>query len=139
MSGELLSGLTRIQNEILALPQVELQTEHVLHGGMYVRTIRLGPDVVLVGALIKIPTLLIVSGRTKVFTGESWIELEGYQVLPARAGRKQIFVTVEDTSITMIFRTDARTVEQAEAEFTSEAEALMSRRNDRDTVVITGE
>jgi hypothetical protein len=38
----------------------------------------------------------------------------------------------------MIFRTDAKTVEQAEAEFTDEAEALMSRRNDNDTVTITG-
>lgn len=139
MSGELLASLKETQNKLLNLPQIEIQTEHVIHGGMYTRTIRLGPGVVLMGALIKIPTMLIVSGRTKVFTGESWIELDGYHVIPARAGRKQIFVTQEDTNITMMFRTDAKTVGQAEEEFTDEAEALMSKQGDKDTVTVTGD
>lgn len=137
MSDELLSSLTSVQDKLLALPQVEIQTDHIIHGGMYTRTIRLGPEVVLMGALVKIPTMLIVSGRTKVFTGESWIELIGYHVIPARAGRKQIFVAQEETSITMIFPTDARTVEEAEQQFTDEHEALMSRHNDIDTITIT--
>jgi hypothetical protein len=137
MSDGILANLTSIQEKILACPQIEIQTEHVIHGGMYIRTIRLAPEVVLVGALVKVSTVLIVSGKTAVFTGENWIELDGYHVIPARAGRKQIFVTREETIITMIFRTDAKTVEQAEEEFTSEAEALMSRKNDNDTVLIT--
>lgn len=132
-----MEAVRNIQQKMLALPQIEVQTEHVIHGGMYVRTIRLAPDVVLMGALIKIPTTLIVSGRTKVFTGENWIELAGYHVIPAQAGRKQIFVTQEETTITMMFRTDAKTVEEAEQEFTPETEALMSRKNDNDTVTIT--
>jgi hypothetical protein len=139
MNDALLEKLTHIQNEILEKPQVEINTEHVIHGGMYIRTIRLGPEVVLVGALVKVSTVLIVSGKTAVFTGEGWIQLDGYHVIPARAGRKQIFVTREETSITMIFRTDAKTVEEAEEEFTDEAEALMSRKNENDTVVITGD
>lgn len=139
MSDELLGNLTAVQDKLLALPQVEIQTDHILHGGMYTRTIRIGPEVVLMGALVKIPTMLIVSGKTAVFTGEGWIELEGYHVIPARAGRKQIFVAREETCITMIFRTDAQSVEQAEKEFTSECESLMSRKNDTDTVTITGE
>jgi hypothetical protein len=126
------------QEMLLKKPQVEVNTEHVIHGGMYIRTIRLAPEIVLVGALVKVSTVLIVSGKTAVFTGEGWIELDGYHVIPARAGRKQIFVTREETSITMIFPTDAKTVEQAEEEFTSEAEALMSRKNDNDTVLVTG-
>lgn len=139
-SDAILAGINRVQDAILRVPQVEIQTEHIIHGGMYVRTIRLGAGVVLVGALIKVPTVLIVNGRTRVFTGEAWIELEGYHVIPARAGRKQIFVTRAETGITMIFRTDAKTVEQAELEFTDEAELLMSRTHgDRDTVTITGE
>jgi hypothetical protein len=138
MNDALLDKLTHIQNEILEKPQVEVNTEHVIHGGMYIRTIRLDADIVLVGALVKVSTVLIVSGKTAVFTGENWIELDGYHVIPARAGRKQIFVTREETSITMIFRTDAKTVAQAEEEFTSEAEALMSRKNDNDTVLVTG-
>lgn len=135
MSDTLLANLTRVQDKLLELPQIDIQTEHVIHGGMYTRTIRLGTGVVLMGALVKIPTMLIVSGRTKVFTGENWIELDGYHVIPARAGRKQIFVTSQDTNITMIFRTDAKTVEEAEEEFTDEARALMSRHSDNDVVM----
>lgn len=138
MNDGLLEKLTSVQDELLKCPQIEIQTEHIIHGGMYTRTIRLAAGIVLMGALVKVPTVLIVSGKTKVFTGEGWIELDGYHIIPARAGRKQIFVTQEPTSITMTFRTDAKTVEQAEAEFTDEAEALMSRQNDNDTVTITG-
>jgi hypothetical protein len=138
MSDGILANLTVIQNKLLALPQIEVQTDHIIHGGMYTRTIRLAPEVVLAGALVKVPTMLIVSGKTAVFTGESWIELDGYHVIPARAGRKQIFITREDTNITMIFRTDAKTVEEAESEFTEEAESLMSRKSNHDTVTIIG-
>lgn len=138
-SEDVLAGVNRIQDAILQVPQVEIATEHVIHGGMYVRTIRLDAGVVLVGALIKVPTVLIISGSTRVFTGVGWIELEGYHVIPAGAGRKQIFVTRTETVITMAFRTDAKTVEQAEEEFTGEAEKLMSRHSDKDTVTITGD
>lgn len=119
------------------LPQIEIVTEHILHGGVYTRTIRLAPETVLVGALVKIPTTLLILGETKVFTGDGWIHLGGFHVIPARAGRKQIFVTIAETTITMIFRTDAETVEAAEEEFTSEHEALMSRTNEN-TVTTTG-
>lgn len=123
-----LAAVYSVQEQMLKLPQVEVNTEHSLHGGIYSRTIRLAPETVLVGALIKIPTMLIISGRTKVFTGDGWIELDGYHVIPAQAGRKQVFVTQEETTITMIFRTDATTIEQAEEEFTDEHEALISRK-----------
>lgn len=128
MSDATLDSLMDVQAKLLAHPQVEVRTEQFIHDGVYVRTIHLDAGVVLVGALIKIPTVLIVSGTTSVFTGESWIGLDGYHVIPAQPGRKQIFVTREVTSITMIFRTDAKTVEQAEEEFTDEAASLMSRK-----------
>jgi hypothetical protein len=128
MGEETLSEIGKLQEWLLEKPQIDVHTEHLFHAGLYIRTIRIGPGVVLIGALIKIPTTLIISGRTKVFTGDGWIELHGYHVIPAQAGRKQVFVTQEETAITMIFRTDATTVEQAEEEFTDEHEALMSRK-----------
>lgn len=128
LSDAALAGLMNVQEQLLAKPQVDVHTEHFLHDGVYVRTVRLDAGVVLVGALIKIPTVLIVSGKTKVFTGDGWIDLAGYHVIPAEAGRKQMFVTLEPTEITMIFRTDAKTVEQAEEKFTDEHEMLMSRK-----------
>lgn len=127
------------ENESL-LPQVDLDTQHVLHGGMYARTIRLPPGVRITGALIKIPTVVIVQGDAIVWFGYGSRRLTGYNVLPASAGRKQAFVSISETFITMIFPTNARDVEGAEREFTDEAAKLASRRGDaRNHAVITGE
>jgi hypothetical protein len=117
----------------------ELPTEHVIHAGMYARTIAMPPGMVLTGALMKRATVVIVSGSAAVLAGEEWVGLDGYNVIPASAGRKQVFVSRSTVTITMLFPTLARTVEEAEAEFTDEAAGLLSRRQDANTVVITGE
>ncbi len=106
----------------------DVPMDHFIHGGIYTRTVWLREGVVLVGALIKVPTTLIISGKTRVFVGGGWIELEGYHIIQALAGRKQVFITHTPTVITMSFRTDADTVEEAEEEFTDETEMLRSRR-----------
>jgi hypothetical protein len=135
-----LAQVAVLQNVLLRAEQLAIRTEHVLHGGMYARTIRLAPEVVLTGALIKRATMLIVNGSTAVLVGDGWAELDGYYVIPASAGRKQVFVTRGTVEITMIFPTQAKTVEGAEAEFTDEVEMLLSRRLDgHDLVTITGE
>ena len=54
----------------------------------------------------------------------------GLTVIEASAGRKQICITKEATDVTMLFATAATTVEEAEAEFTDEAAALLSRRQE---------
>jgi hypothetical protein len=113
-----------------ALPQIEVQTDHVLHAGVYTRTLHVPAESVVVGALVKIPTTLIVIGHTRVFTGEEWIELNGYCVIEGQAGRKQIVVTQGPTIFAMIFRTDAKTIAEAEEEFTDEAEHLISRKQE---------
>ncbi len=115
-------------------------TEHVLHAGMYSRTITMQPNTVLVGALIKVPTIVITVGHAKVLVGKDWADVDGYRVLPAQAGRKQLFVSIGPLIITMIFPTSAKTASEAEAEFTDECELLLSRRYpDLNTVINTGE
>lgn len=90
------------------------------------------------GALIKIPTVLIVSGRIRTATADGEIELSGYCVIPGMAGRKQFIIAVEDSFLTMCFPTKAKSVEEAEKEFTDEYESLMSHFCNND-VLITGE
>lgn len=129
----------RIQEAVQAVPQVPITTHHVLHAGVYTRTICIPAGIVLVGALIKIPTTLVVCGRASVLLGDGEeVVVSGYQVLAARAGRKQAYIAHEATHVTMSFRTQARTVEEAEREFTDEADQLMSRTGEN-VVVITGE
>ena len=125
---------------MLACPQIDLATEHILHGGMYARTIRLDPDVVMNGSLIKIATILIIQGSCAVVIGDRVVELTGYNVIPGCAGRKQSFVTHGPVEMTMIFPTNAQTVTEAEDEVSAEVDQLMSRKdNSRDTIMITGQ
>lgn len=130
MSPDAVALVDRYQDEALKQEQIPIVTTHTLHAGMYLRTIMLPKDTVLSGAYIRIPTVLIVSGHVTVFVGDGGtVELEGYHVLPAQAGRKQIFRAHRDTHMTMAFATSAATVREAEDEFTDEGHLLLSRRN----------
>lgn len=123
-----------------ALPQIALEMQHVLHAGLYARTLRLPPAVRMTGVLIKIATLVIVQGDCWVWLGDKSRHLTGYNVLPASAGRMQAFWSVEETFITMVFPTDAKDVESAERQFTDEAGNLASRRSDTpNQIIVTGE
>jgi hypothetical protein len=134
---ELLKSIAALEERVLSVEQVEIPTEHLIHGGMYARTITMPKETVLTGALIRLATIVIVTGSAAVLTGDGWVKLDGYNVLPASAGRKQVFVSYSPVVITMLFPTAAKTVEEAEREFTEEADRLLSRRQDANTVVIT--
>lgn len=135
-----LTALTEGQELLMQVEDVEIPTEHLFHAGMYSRTIRMPAGAVLIGALIKIPTTVIVQGHAKVFVGEDWQELIGYNVIPGSAGRKQMFMSLSPVELTMTFPTSAKTVEEAEQEFTDEYALLMSRRQpELEKVIVTGE
>ena len=121
-------------------PQLIIPTQHIIHGGMYSRTITIPKGAVLTGALVEIPTMLIVSGHCNVFIGEESIEVKGYHCFAAATGRKQAFNALEETHITMMFPTPAKTVADAEDWFTDEAFLLFSRKPGAlNTFTITGE
>ena len=139
MSPAALDQVRAIESRVLKIPQVPIVTHHVFHAGIYSRTILLPAGCVLTGALIKIATLVIVNGDVSVLVGEGKeIRLRGYNVLPASAGRKQAFIAHSETSFTMQFATQAKTVEEAEREFTDEADRLLSRHGEN-VVTFTGE
>lgn len=124
----------------LQQPQVAIDTYHVFHAGLYARTICVPAGVVITGALIKIATLLIVHGDALVYVNGGARQVTGYNVITASAGRKQALVAQTDTYMTMIFRSDAETMEQAEAEFTDDVDDLMSAGPEGvNHVTVTGE
>lgn len=121
-------------------PQEDIETHHAIHGGMYARTISIKAGVMLTGAYIKVPTMLVINGDVTVFADNESFRLTGFHAIPASAGRKQAFIAHEDTAMTMLFTTDATTVEDAENQFTDEADQLMSRNEDaKNFIIITGE
>ena len=140
MSKQAIDKVRELEAITRELPQVEIATDHVLHGGMYARTICIPAGSVLTGALIRVPTLLVFDGNATVNAGDEAVTLVGYHVLAASAHRRQAFLAHEDTRLTMVFATQAQTVTEAEDEFTDEAHLLISRNPDAvNRITITGE
>lgn len=141
MSDAAIDNVRRLEGLAAAQPQVPIVTEHVIHGGMYARTVCIPAGTMITGVLIKRATLLIVHGDALAYVGDDGaVRFTGNHVVPASAGRKQAFVAIEPTYLTMLFPTQSRTVEDAEREFTDEGDILLSRRAaDSNRVTITGE
>jgi hypothetical protein len=130
-----LDALTRLQNSLLAMPasdfqQTPLTTEHLLHGGMYARTVRRDFDSVTIGSLINRATILIIHGPCSILIGDKRVDLDGYNVLAGLPNRKSMSVTRGLVEMTMICPTSATTVEEAENEIFAEADQLVSRRDE---------
>lgn len=116
------------EQELLKQQQVPVFIIHTLHAGVYARSMLMPQGMVLTGALMKIPTLLIVSGELQVFNGEHTERFSGYNVLQGAAGRKSLMLAITDVNMTMLFATQAATVDEAEREFTDEYEKLQTRK-----------
>lgn len=123
-----LEAIQKIEDELASRPQVAIPVEHHLHAGVYSRTILIPKGVAAVGVVIKRPTQLIMSGHARITVGDKAFELKGYRVLDGEGFRKQIAYAIEDTYFTMLFATNAKTVEKAEEEFTDEADRLQTRK-----------
>ncbi len=140
MSNEAVAKVRALETFALSMPQETLTTHHLIHGGLYARTIMVPAGVFITGALIKLATVVIVSGHTVVYTEDGAIELQGYHVLPASAGRKQVFLAKTDIYLTALFPTQSKTVPECEAEFTNETDMLASHREVcKNIITVTGE
>jgi hypothetical protein len=139
MPPELIDHLKKKQVEFFDQEQPPFFMQHLIHGGMYARTLTMPPGTWLIGAHLRVPTIVVTVGTGWVHIGTGWAEVMGHKVVDGAAGRKQVFVADGPLVITMLFPTQAKTVEEAEAEFTDEAELLLSRRQDLNSTVITGE
>lgn len=139
MSDSAVAAARALESRVRTMDQVHIATHHQIHAGIYTRTICIPKGVVLVGVLIKIPTTLVISGDATVFIGDEEKRITGFAVIPGSANRKQAFIAHMDTFLSMSFKTDAKTVREAEDQFTDEGESLMSRSSSDDVTIITGE
>lgn len=128
MLPEAIDKVRAIEAYAAAQPQIEIPVRHFLHGGMYARTITIPELVMITGALIKVPTILVVNGDVQVYCGEDFKHLVGHNILAADPNRKQIFVAIKSTDLTMLFSTTAKTVKEAEEQFTDEWSLLTTRK-----------
>lgn len=120
------------------LPQLDIRTEHHLHAGVYSRTLYVPAGTFVMGLCVKVPTQLITCGHFKLTDGVREKEFKGFHVLDGSANRRAAVVTITDSAFTMLFATDAKTVEEAEEEFTDEPERLLTRKDKEKTCQVVG-
>lgn len=117
-----------LEELILQQPQVDLQTQHIVHGGLYMRPVLIPAGTVLTGALTKCDNLCIVVGDIVVTTDHGPQRLTGHHVLPARAGYKRLGVALQDTWWAMIVATPLTDIREIEDSITDESDMLQTRR-----------
>lgn len=123
-------AVRELERHMMELPQVEVDTHHLVHGRMYARTILIPAGVMLTGALTNCDNICVVHGDITVTTDDGTRRLTGYHVLPAKAGFKRAGVAHADTYWTMLCHTDLVDVHEIEDEISSEANLLQSRRRE---------
>lgn len=140
MSDECLNKVYEFEDILKAQEQHNIETDHVLHAGIYTRTIFIPKGIVITGCLTKIPVTLVLSGDLCVYVGKDEVKrYVGHNVVPAMAGRKQIFYANEHSYVSMSFKTSANNIHQAEEEFCAETNNLISRKDGAiNTITITG-
>lgn len=120
----------RLQEDLQKLPQYEPETKHRFHAGMYCREVWRDAGVLVVGKVHKKEHYyLIVSGTVHITTDEGVQRLTGPAMLECTPGTKRA-VYSETAALCMTFhRTDATTVEEAEAELVEEEESMYAPGN----------
>lgn len=121
------ASVDALEREVLALPQVDLRTTHVLSGGVYARTIYIPAGTVLTGATHKKDHVNVVCGDISVTTDEGVKRITGYHVIPTKAGSKRAGVAHADTVWTTICETELTDVEAIEDELVEESARLQTR------------
>lgn len=116
-------------DEMAAVAPCVFPTEQMLHAGCYVRTCICPAGSILAGAVIKVPTVVVVHGVCSVTTGYKTLHIDGFAVLKGAAGRATVWRATTETTITMVFASEATSCEAAEEEFTDEFQKLFTRRN----------
>lgn len=122
------AAVSALEQHLLDLPQVDVGTTHLVHGGMYARTILIPAGTLLTGALTNQDNVCVVHGDITVTTDEGVQRLTGFHVLPARAGAKRAGVAHADTWWTTLWTTDLTDITEIETVLTDEADLLQTRR-----------
>lgn len=122
-----LDAVCQLEAALLQLPQADIGTWHLVHGGLSARTILIPAGTALTGALTNIDNVCIVSGDITVTTDEGAKRLTGFHVVPALAGSKRVGFAHADTWWTTMHCTDLTNVADIEDEMTSEAASLGTR------------
>lgn len=117
----------RLEAHLKQFPQIDLQTQVLVFGGVCARAIFIPAGVALTGALTNMDNICIVFGDISVTTDEGVKRLTGFHMLPAKAGAKRAGVTHADTWWATVIQTELTDPTEIENAMTPEADMLQTR------------
>lgn len=121
--------IRHLERHVLALPQVDLGTEHAVHGGLYVRQILIPAGTVATGAIHKVPHVsLMVYGDITVSTPAGMERITGPRLWLAGPGKKRVGFAHSDTLWLTVHRCESTTPEAAESELFDDVDQLTNHR-----------
>lgn len=125
-----------LEAKMLAMPQLDAQTQHHLSGKVYARTILIPADGILTGAVHKKDHINIVCGDVTFVNEDGQTRLTGYHVLPTKAGSKRMAVAHADTYWTTLLETDCTDLADIEADAVEDPQALQTRQLGQNELII---
>lgn len=120
-------SVRRLEAFLVQLPQTDLRTQHLIHAGLYARTVLIPAGTVLTGALTNHDNVCVLCGDITVTTDEGPKRLTGFHVLPAKAGAKRAGIAHADTWWVTLHATGLTEVHDIEDDMTDESAGLGSR------------
>ena len=113
--------VTEMQAILSEMPQYEPVTKHYFHGGMYCREVYRDAGVMVVGKVHKHEHFYVIaSGTVLVTTEDGAKELTAPAVVLSTPGTKRAVYAVTPATCMTFHRSNATTVEEAEAELIEE-------------------
>lgn len=119
----------RLETLLLALPQIDLNTKHIVHGKISARWGMIPTGCSLTGALTKIDNICILIGDISVTTEDGPRRLTGFNVLPANGGSKRAGHAHADTWWVTLHHTTLTDTREIEDEMTDDSDMLLTRRD----------
>ena len=109
--------INRLQDQLMAGPQVELKTEHYFNGGMYCRNVFRPAGTIIVGKIHKSDHLFMcTSGEIIAWSEKGMVTLKAGDVVESKAGTKRVTLAVVDSIGVTVHKTDKTDLNEIEAE-----------------------
>ena len=118
--------IQRLQNEMVKLPQVEVDTEHYFNGGMYCRKVFRRAGTLIVGKIHKSDHFFMcTSGEIIAWSEKGMVTLKAGDVIESKAGTKRVTLAVKDSIGITVHKTDKTDLDEIEAELIEFEEGCM--------------
>jgi hypothetical protein len=99
------------------LPSGQYEYEHILSDGVYIRKLKLKKNTLIVGAVHKKETaMIILTGSVRVFSEDGLVTLKAGQIKISPIGTQRAGLALEDTTLVTLHRADTTDLKQLIAE-----------------------